>query len=89
MKAAFIFAFLFLFSPFLYAQQPAKSNTTKQDKDNANKKVEQIKEKKTKLHSDLTGHEPEKSALIDTTFQNKYGDLLYDDPEYNKKYPLW
>lgn len=89
MKAAFIFAFLFLFSPFLYAQQPAKSNTTKQDKDNANKKVEQIKEKKTKLHSDSTGHEPEKSALIDTTFQNKYGDLLYDDPEYNKKYPLW
>ena len=27
--------------------------------------------------------------LIDSTLQNRYGDLLYDDPEYNKRNPLW
>lgn len=80
---------MLLSSPFLYAQHPAKSDTITLNKGNADKQLEHIKERKTKLHSDSTGNEPLKSALIDTTVQNKYGDLLDDDPEYNKRYPLW
>jgi len=89
MKTAFILLFLFLFSASLYAQQPIKSDTIKPNKGNIDKQLERIKKRKIKLHSDSNGNQPIKSALIDTTIQNKYGDLLYDDKEYNKKYPLW
>jgi hypothetical protein len=89
MKATLIFAFLFLFTLFLHPQQPAKSNIKKQGKVDTNKKVLEVKEEKTKNHSDSTGKEPAKSVLIDSTFRNKYGDLLYDDPEYNKRSSIW
>lgn len=91
MKAIFVFTLLFSFFSLLNAQQPAQSGATKQVKSSANKQVKQIKEEKTKLHSDstVTGQEPKKSVLIDSTFQNKYGDLLYDDPEYNKRSLIW
>jgi hypothetical protein len=52
--------------------------------------IKQIKEVKKALLSDsAAGTAPAKSPLIDTTKQNKYGDLLNDDIRYNKKYPLW
>jgi hypothetical protein len=91
MKTTYILAFLLLSSPFLYAQRPvtAKADTIKPAKGNVDKQLEQIKERKTKLHSDSIGNEPKKSKLIDTTLQNKYGDLLDDDTTYNKRYPLW
>jgi len=85
MKFLFILTFLLFISQILYAQQPSKSDTIKPNKGNVNKQLEKIKEKKIKKHSDSLGNEPLKSALIDTTIQNKYGDLLKDDPDYNKK----
>lgn len=51
--------------------------------------LKKIKEVKVEKLSDSVGNEPLKSKLVDTTKQNKYGDLLDDDPEYNKRYPLW
>jgi len=71
MKTAYILAFLLLSSPFLYAQRPvtAKADTIKPAKGNVDKQLEQIKERKTKLHSDSIGNEPKKSKLIDTTVQ--------------------
>ena len=51
--------------------------------------IKQIKEEKVKLLLDSAGTQPKKSPLIDTTIQNKYGDLLRDDIQFNKKYPLW
>ena len=51
--------------------------------------MEKIKDKNAKLHPDSLGAEPKKSVQIDTTHLNKYGDLLNDDPKYNKKYPFW
>ena len=79
-----------LSSPFLYAQKPVKADTIKSGKGNKDQQLKQIKENKIDLHSDSTGgNEPKKSILIDTTVQNKYGDLLNDDAEYNKKYPIW
>jgi hypothetical protein len=89
MNTTYILVFLLLFAPLLYAQKTAKSDTIKPAKGNVDKQLEQIKDRKTKLHSESNGNEPKKSALIDTFVQNKYGDLLDDDPEYNKKYPLW
>jgi hypothetical protein len=88
MKAAYILTYLFLFSPVLYAQHTVKADTIKPAKGNVEKQLEQIKGRKIKLHSDSTGNEPLKSRLIDTTIQNRYGDLLNDDPKYNKKFPL-
>src|SRR5262245_58122869 len=51
--------------------------------------LKEIKRKKEGQLSDTTGNEPEKSRLVDTTRQNKYGDLLNDDDSLNRKYPLW
>src|SRR5260221_3713703 len=90
MKAGYILVFLFLSSSFLYAQKPVKADTIVAGKGNKDKQLKQIKENKVDLHSDSTGgNQPKKSALIDTTLQNKYGDLLNDDAEYNKRYPIW
>jgi hypothetical protein len=89
MKILFILALSLSFSTCLLAQQPARPDTVVPGKGSRDVQLEHIKERKTKLHSDSIGNEPKKSALIDTTIQNKYGDLLIDDLEYNKKYPLW
>ncbi|MDB5209258.1 MAG: hypothetical protein JWQ30_85 [Sediminibacterium sp.] len=60
---------------------PAKGNPVQQLKDIKTDKKEQFK--------DSADGQPKKSPLIDTTIQNKYGDLLRDDTAYNKKYKLW
>jgi hypothetical protein len=88
MKAAYILTYLLLFSPWLFAQRTVKADTIKPAKGNVEKQLEQIKERKIKLHSDSTGNEPLKSRLIDTTIQDRYGDILNDDPKYNKRYSL-
>jgi hypothetical protein len=85
MKAAYILTYLLLISPLLFAQRTVKADTIKPAKGNVKKQLEQIKERKIKLHSDSTGNEPLKSRLIDTTVQDRYGDLLNDDPKYNKR----
>ncbi len=79
---------MLLSSPFLYAQSSVKSDTIKPNKGNVDKQLEKINERKEKLH-DTTGNEPAKSKTIDTKIENRYGDLLRDDPEYNKRYSLW
>ena len=97
MKTAYIFAILILFSPFLFGQDVAPQNSQKvapndtivPGKGDRKKQIEKIDSVKVKLLSDSTGNEPTKSALVDTTKQNKYGDLLDDDPEYNKRYHFW
>lgn len=88
MKAIYILVFLLLSSPLLYAQKSVKSDTIKPNRGNVVKQLNQIKERKEKLH-DTTGNQPIKSKTVDTTIQNKYGDILHDDPQYNKKYSLW
>jgi hypothetical protein len=97
MKTVCILACILFFSLFLHAQDTVKHDTTikaKNDtivpaKGNIDKQLKEIKEKKVELHSDSIGNEPKKSALIDTTVTNKYGDLLEDDTAYNKRYPFW
>src|SRR5712671_5407383 len=97
MKAICTSVFLLLIPVFLYAQKVAPHDTTKAilkdtivpAKGKPNQQLKEIKEKKVEQLSDSTGNEPKKSALVDTTIQNKYGDLLDDDTTYNRKYPLW
>lgn len=89
MKIACIVACLVLLSTFIHAQKPVKADTIVPGKAPLETQLKQIKEKKILLHSDSTDNTPKKDALIDTTLQNKYGDLLNDDTAYNKKYPFW
>lgn len=97
MKTYCVLIFLLLSSAFLNAQKVAPQDTKKvaptdtivPGKGPPEKQLKEIKEEKVKKLSDSTGNEPKKSVLVDTTVQNKYGDLLDDDTMYNKKYPLW
>lgn len=95
-KISSLFLFLLL-SVFLSAQKVAPQKESKvaptdtivKSKGNPEEQLKEIKDEKVKHLSDSTGNEPKKSALVDTTVQNKYGDLLDDDSLYNKRYPLW
>ena len=97
MKTICFFVFLLLSSSALNAQTPVKADTVKPVKadtvkpaeGNVKKQLKEIKDTKKELNKDSIGNQPKESARIDTTIQNKYGDLLIDDPEYNKKYQLW
>ena len=97
MKTIYILAFFLFISPFTYGQDVPKQNPRKVapndtivpgkgTRENQLKKIEDVK---VKTLSDSVGNEPKKSGLVDTTKQNKYGDLLEDDTAYNKRYPLW
>jgi hypothetical protein len=97
MKIASILTFLLLFSAFIFGQTVVPQDSTKvaptdtinRSKGNDDKQLKKIKEVKVEKLSDSTGNEPNKSVLVDTTKQNKYGDLLHDDTAYNKRYPIW
>ena len=60
---------------------PGKSSPEKQIKKSKEEKVEHL--------SDSVGNEPMQSNRVDTTVQNKYGDLLDDDSTYSTRYPIW
>jgi hypothetical protein len=97
MKAACIIAFLILFASSFYGQKVKRQNPEKvaptdtivPGKGTREDQIRKIDSVKVLKLSDSIGNEPRKSSLVDTTKQNKYGDLLDDDPEYNKRYPLW
>ncbi len=89
MKTCCSLILLLLTFAFTHAQTPAKADTIVPGKAPAETQLKEIKEKKVILHSDSADNVPKKDGLIDTTLQNKYGDLLNDDTAYNKKYPFW
>jgi hypothetical protein len=97
MKTAIIQLFYLFFSVFLYGQEVAPQNPKKvaptdtivPGKDTREDQIKKIDSVKVEKLSDSVGNEPQKSALVDTTKQNKYGDLLDDDTTYNKRSPLW
>jgi hypothetical protein len=97
MKIASILTFLLLFSSLLFGQDVAPQNPKKvapndtivPGKGTREAQLKKIEKVKVKDLSDSTGNEPNKSPLVDTTKQNKYGDLLKDDPKYNRRYSFW
>jgi hypothetical protein len=97
MRKTLLIVCLFLAATFLCGQEVPPQNPRKvapndtivPGKGTREDQIKKIDEVKVKKLSDSTGNEPAISALIDTTMQNKYGDLLDDDPEYNKRYPFW
>jgi Domain of unknown function (DUF3943) len=84
----FVFSFSLLNTEFLLAQSPVK-DTIVPAKGDIKGQLKQIKERKTAAHTDSANTEPQKSPSLDSTKYSRYGDLLNDDPEYNKKSPLW
>lgn len=97
MKTICLIAILLFSSILLSAQEVAPQNPRKvaptdtivPGKGTREEQIEKIDSVKVKMLSDSSGNEPRKSALVDTTLQNKYGDLLDDDTAYNKRYPIW
>lgn len=88
-KKAGLTCFMFLCSGYLFAQNPAKIDTIKPGMGPVKQQLKEIKAAKKTITDSIGGTEPKKNPLIDTTIQNKYGDLLNDDIKYNKRYPLW
>jgi hypothetical protein len=89
-KKIWLLCVALLSSTYLFAQKTAPIDTIVPGKGTPKQQLKEIKAVKVNQLSDSTGkNEPKKSPLIDTTIQNKYGDLLNDDIKFNKKYPLW
>jgi hypothetical protein len=88
LKPIFLVLVALICSAQLFAQKVTPVDTIKPGKGPVKEQLKDIKAAKKTL-TDSAGNAPKKSPLIDTTIQNKYGDLLNDDPKYNKKYPLW
>ncbi len=79
---------LFGFPISLFAQKTTSIDTIIPGKGTPKQQIERSKEIKKQLLSD-SGSQPKKNPLADTTIRNKYGDLLNDDINFNKKYPVW
>ena len=88
MKNICIIFFLLLAASWLRAQNVPKIDSIIPGNGSDKNQLKEIKKEKIILHSDSTGSEPKKT-LVDTTVQNKYGDLLNDDTAYNKKSKWW
>jgi hypothetical protein len=89
MKTLYIIAFFLLYASLIYAQEPVKADTIKPGQGPAKTQLKDIKDRKKEILKDSTGNQPAKSELVDTTIQNKYGDLLRDDTAYNKRSSFW
>jgi len=90
LKSAIVVALFLCISASLFAQKVIPIDTIVPGKGSPNQQIKQSKEIKAAILSDSTGGKaPKTSPLIDPTKQNKYGDLLNDDINYNKKYPVW
>jgi hypothetical protein len=84
MKTIYPNVLLYLFSSVVYVQKVIFQNNKKAalsdsivpGKGALEKQVKEIKKGKVKQLSDSIGNESMKSALVDTTVQNKYGDML-------------
>lgn len=77
-------------SNYLFAQKAAPIGSIIPGNGPPKEQLKEIKAVKVRLLSDSASGEPKKkNPLVDTTIQNKYGDLLNDDKAFNKKYPIW
>jgi len=88
MRNLFLLIVLILCSFWLQAQNVVTHDTIVPAKGNVKQQLKEIKKEKVDQHSDAKGSQPA-LALVDTTVQNKYADLLNDDTAYNKRYSLW
>ncbi|MDB4926237.1 DUF3943 domain-containing protein [Mucilaginibacter sp.] len=88
LKILALFSLLIISSSCVFAQSATPIDTIKPGNGPVKEQLKDIKAAK-KTITDSIGNEPKKSPLIDTTIKNKYGDLLNDDKNFNKKYPLW
>jgi hypothetical protein len=86
MKTTCFLVFFFLFSILLEAQNVGFDKKITLNKLSATTHPIYFKEFKVSPDSN-TKSEPEK--IKDTLMYNMYGDLLNDDPQYNKKSPWW
>src|SRR5580700_275842 len=84
----FYFVFLTLLSKVLVAQNPAQ-DTIVPAKGDIEGQLKAIRKRMIAWNTDSAGVEPRKLPGLDTTKYSRYGDLLNDDPEYNRKSKIW
>lgn len=84
MKALYLFIFFGFFSLAIFAQEPPVKDTIVPAKGNPDAQLKEIKKEKNEIRDSVNG-QPKKIAQVDTTVNNKYGDLLNDDTAFNKK----
>ncbi|MDB5134397.1 MAG: hypothetical protein JWP37_1000 [Mucilaginibacter sp.] len=89
LKPACLLILILCSSTGLFAQKVVPLDTIVPGNGTPKQQIKQSQATKVKMLSDSTGNQPKKSALIDTTLQNKYGDLFDDDKKFNEKYPVW
>ncbi|WP_181307607.1 DUF3943 domain-containing protein [Rufibacter sp. XAAS-G3-1] len=90
MKYTLTFFLCFYWVSVLQAQVITAPATIKPGLGNREEQLQRIKDRKKRLFADAPGAtEPANAFLLDTTRFNRYGDLLHDDPVYNKRQPLW
>jgi hypothetical protein len=82
------FVFLILSSKIMVAQNPA-TDTIVPAKGDIGGQLKAIRERKIAWFKDSAGLQPRRLPGLDYTKFSRYGDLLNDDPEYNKKSPIW
>ncbi|GAB3202438.1 hypothetical protein ABID22_003868 [Pontibacter aydingkolensis] len=71
------------------AQEKAAPDTINPATGNRELQLKLIKARKEKLFADSIGQSEATKLKPDSTLYNSYGDLLHDDPDYNKRQPLW
>ncbi|MES2003753.1 MAG: DUF3943 domain-containing protein [Bacteroidota bacterium] len=84
-KIFFLFLLSICISVFGWAQTTPAKDTIVPAKGNPVQQLKEIKTEKKEQFTDSANGQPSKNAVIDTTKNNKYGDLLKDDTAYNKK----
>ena len=82
------FIFLILPAKILVAQNPAQDSIVPA-KGNIHGQLQAIRKRNIAWNTDSAGIEPRKLPGLDTTKYSRYGDLLNDDPEYNRKSKIW
>ncbi len=94
MKTTCLLVFLFLFSMPLKAQHVGYDGKLSLNRHSGRTLKTHLNELKPGADSNSNSKSSEllkssnKNNVIDTAIHNSYGDLLNDDPHYNKKYPL-
>jgi hypothetical protein len=89
MKPIITLLFMLCAITLTQAQLIAALDTINPTKGNREQQLQLIKARKQQLFADPIRHKTTTELKLDTTIFNSYGNLLHDDPLYNKREPIW
>lgn len=89
MKLTYTLLLILCTSTLTLAQKTTVPDTINPLLGNRALQLKLIKARKEKLFSESPGQAPDSKLQTGTTRFTSYGDLLHDDPNYNRRQPLW